>query len=80
MPIIGNLNHFYGHPELWDIFIKWRKEYGDIYTYWFGEQPVVAINDFKTIIETFGKDGSTYEDRPIDKEFMKVIGCKKDNH
>lgn len=36
------------------------------YTYWFGELPVVAVTSYKTIIETFQKDGDAYAGRKTD--------------
>ena len=68
---------FYFNTKHWEIFIDWRKKYGDVYTYWSGEQPVVSVNDYDTIVETFIKDGTSYEGRIDEKEFNDVfIGGK----
>uniref|UniRef100_A0A914PN03 Cytochrome P450 n=1 Tax=Panagrolaimus davidi TaxID=227884 RepID=A0A914PN03_9BILA len=46
---------------------KWKKEYGDIHTIWFGDQAIVTLHDIPTILETFVKDGETYAGRPRQK-------------
>lgn len=45
------------------IYAKWRQQYGDVYTYWMGDLPIVAVTDYKTIMETFQKDGDAYAGR-----------------
>lgn len=73
MPLIGNLHSFYKYPKNVDLLLKWRKQYGDVFTYWFGGIPVISINDYDTLVETVQKDGTTYEDRPEMKEFIEVF-------
>uniref|UniRef100_A0A914QHS1 Cytochrome P450 n=1 Tax=Panagrolaimus davidi TaxID=227884 RepID=A0A914QHS1_9BILA len=46
---------------------KWKKEYGDIHTIWFGDRAIVTLHDIPTILETFVKDGETYAGRPHQK-------------
>lgn len=57
-----------------DLFKKWEAKYGAMYTYWFGETPVISIQDYETIIETFVKDGSAYEGRMDTGEFKDIFG------
>ena len=64
LPVLGNVVTMGLKPPP-QAFIDWRKEYGDIYTYWIGEVPHVAINDFDTINEFFVKDGETFAGRPL---------------
>ncbi|KAH7707514.1 Protein CYP-33C1 [Aphelenchoides avenae] len=40
-----------------------RRKYGDIYTIWIGEMPMVCVNDYTKIVEMFQKDGDTYANR-----------------
>ncbi|KAH7718338.1 CRE-CYP-33D1 protein [Aphelenchoides avenae] len=44
-------------------FLKWKKQYGAVYTYWLAELPVIAVNDYSKIVEMFQKDGDTYAGR-----------------
>uniref|UniRef100_A0A914QLN1 Uncharacterized protein n=1 Tax=Panagrolaimus davidi TaxID=227884 RepID=A0A914QLN1_9BILA len=37
-------------------FKKWKKQYGDLHTIWFGDMPIVTLHDAPTILETFLKD------------------------
>uniref|UniRef100_A0A915LZ60 Cytochrome P450 n=1 Tax=Meloidogyne javanica TaxID=6303 RepID=A0A915LZ60_MELJA len=52
LPIVGNLLELGKKPPGYDIFLKWREEYGPIYTYWVGEQPMVAFTEYSLINET----------------------------
>lgn len=42
------------------------------YTYWLGEQPVVAVTDYQKIIDTFQKDGAAYEGRLVSAEMDRI--------
>uniref|UniRef100_A0AC35ET93 Cytochrome P450 n=1 Tax=Panagrolaimus sp. PS1159 TaxID=55785 RepID=A0AC35ET93_9BILA len=64
LPLIGNVLSINKHG-LEKFFTGLKNDYGDIHTFWFGETPVVSINDVPTILETFVKDGETYAGRPI---------------
>uniref|UniRef100_A0A914Z805 Cytochrome P450 n=1 Tax=Panagrolaimus superbus TaxID=310955 RepID=A0A914Z805_9BILA len=44
-------------------FKKWKNQYGDLHTIWFGDKAVVTLHDAPTILETFLKDGETYSGR-----------------
>jgi hypothetical protein len=76
LPIVGNLLSLMD-PPTWKTLLRWRKKYGDLFTFWMGEHPIVTLNDYKTIYETFQKDGSTYENRTIFPEFDEVFRSKQ---
>lgn len=44
------------------------------YTYWMGEMPIVAVNDYKKIIETFQKNGDAYAGRTWLHEWSEYLG------
>ena len=71
-PLIGNvIPMFTNAPE--DVYIKWRKQFGDVFTYWNGESPVVAVCGYESIMDTFVKDGESYIGRPDSDEFLEMV-------
>jgi cytochrome P450 len=72
LPIIGNVIPLALSPPP-DPYIKWTKQYGDIYTVWLGEMAVVCVSDSKTIYDTFVKDGDTYAGRAQMGEWLEVV-------
>ncbi|KAI6183427.1 (pine wood nematode) hypothetical protein [Aphelenchoides bicaudatus] len=63
LPIIGNFHSFWWKQRWEHKFLEWRSQYGNVYTYWFGFNPIIAINDYKTAHDLFVKDGETFADR-----------------
>lgn len=63
-PLIGNVLEIAKKGSAENAFLDWKRRYGPIYTYWAGETPLVAVADYKLIIETFHKDGDAYAGRP----------------
>lgn len=51
-------------------YIAWSKEYGDIFTFWFGERAVIAVSSYEKIVEYFQKRGEQFQDRPDDRNLM----------
>uniref|UniRef100_A0A914YVV9 CYtochrome P450 family n=1 Tax=Panagrolaimus superbus TaxID=310955 RepID=A0A914YVV9_9BILA len=63
LPLIGNglaLKNHNGEKAI----LSWMAKYGNIFTIWLGENPVVLIFNVKTMNETFIKDGETFAGRP----------------
>ncbi|KAI6219424.1 (pine wood nematode) hypothetical protein [Aphelenchoides besseyi] len=59
--------------ERWeDKFLEWSKKYGNIHTYFLGNMPVIAVNDYETMVELFVKNGDDFTERAptevLDKE------------
>uniref|UniRef100_A0AC34F9A3 Cytochrome P450 n=1 Tax=Panagrolaimus sp. ES5 TaxID=591445 RepID=A0AC34F9A3_9BILA len=63
LPLIGNLLSLKGNNGEKAMY-EWKKKYGDFFTVWFGENPVVLIGDAPTMYETFVKEGEAYAGRP----------------
>ncbi|KAI6170700.1 (pine wood nematode) hypothetical protein [Aphelenchoides bicaudatus] len=69
-PIFGHGLEIYRCERWEDRLLEWKKQYGSIYTYWLGPIPVITVNDYKTAVEMFVKDGESYSDRYI---MMQII-------
>uniref|UniRef100_A0A915ED05 CYtochrome P450 family n=1 Tax=Ditylenchus dipsaci TaxID=166011 RepID=A0A915ED05_9BILA len=72
-PILGNLPEIGANPPGYDTYLKWRQEYGPIFTYWLGEKPTVAIAEYSLMNETIVKDGDSYADRDFFNEWLYLI-------
>ncbi|KAI6172740.1 (pine wood nematode) hypothetical protein [Aphelenchoides besseyi] len=65
--------------ERWEYkFLEWTNKYGKIHTYFLGNMPIVAINDYDTMIELFVKNGDDFTERApselLDKEVRESSG------
>lgn len=60
------------NPPGIEAYKNWRKKYGNVYTYWMGELPVVCVADYQVINETFIKDSETYAGRPDFTDFLEI--------
>lgn len=76
LPLIGNALSLGFEKPPYDVLLKWKDQYGPVYTYWFGELPVVAVNDFNIIKETFIKDGDAYAGRNFFTNFQQILRGK----
>uniref|UniRef100_A0A914H2L1 Unspecific monooxygenase n=1 Tax=Globodera rostochiensis TaxID=31243 RepID=A0A914H2L1_GLORO len=72
LPLIGNLHSFQRTmPE--QRFLQWRHEYGDVFTFWMGETPVVCVVDYAKIMANFQKDGDAFAARHVPIEYETAI-------
>jgi cytochrome P450 family 35 len=39
------------------MFLKWKRKYGKIFTYWVGELPIVSVSDYDLAVKLFVKEG-----------------------
>ena len=63
LPIIGNVHQLMKYERFETKLLEWRNEYGNVYTYFMGPIPVVSVNDYKTAVDMFVRDGANFEDR-----------------
>ncbi|KJH40170.1 hypothetical protein DICVIV_13898 [Dictyocaulus viviparus] len=77
LPIVGNLHVMLQHEPGYTAYEMWRKQYGPIYTYWIGSYPFVMVSDYKTIKDTFIKDGDAYSGKFIFNEIIKQYRVQK---
>ncbi|KAH7702473.1 Protein CYP-33C5 [Aphelenchoides avenae] len=73
-PLIGNGLDLGPNTDWHETFKKWRRKYGDVYTIWFGEMPVVCADDYRTIIDAYQRDGDAHSDRlKSTSEFHELV-------
>ncbi|KAI6195077.1 Unspecific monooxygenase [Aphelenchoides besseyi] len=73
LPVIGNAHSFVNTERWEDQFLKWREEFGPIYTYWLGPMAIVSVNDYELMQRMFVHDGDTYADRAPTEAFDNLI-------
>ena len=56
LPLLGNLGSLAGGRPRYDVFIEWRKKYGDVFTFWLSESPMVMVCDYNLIHNAFVKE------------------------
>ncbi|KAK6020412.1 hypothetical protein OSTOST_13934 [Ostertagia ostertagi] len=78
LPLLGNLHTIFAHEPGYGAFEMWRKKYGPVYTYWIGNIPFVMVSDYKTLKETFVKDGDAYIGKFHFEETTKEYRGKSD--
>lgn len=62
-PIVGNLLDM-GVTDVREKFLQWHKQYGPIFTVWFGINPQIYVTGFEEINQIFVKNGDKFIDRP----------------
>ncbi|XP_048239862.1 cytochrome P450 2J3-like [Haliotis rufescens] len=76
LPLIGNLLSLSG-GDVRHIFQKLRKQYGDVFSLYFGNKLVIVFNGYETLKEAFVKYGDNFSDRPkglMYDEYTKRMG------
>jgi hypothetical protein len=79
LPFIGNLLQLIGADTPEVALLKWRRQYGPVFTYWLGNLPVVAIADYQKMVETVVKDADNYVDRqnfPFEQSFRGAASLR----
>jgi hypothetical protein len=56
--------------------LKWRKQYGNVYTFWQGRKPIIFITEFQLINDMFVKDSENYVRRGVEEEFLVQVQGK----
>ncbi|XP_073428357.1 cytochrome P450 2J2-like [Dendrobates tinctorius] len=74
-PFIGNLwtIRFNMHP---DTFIKLTKLYGNMYTVWIGETPLIILNGFKAVKNAIVSHSEEFSGRPVTSFMADVTHAK----
>ena len=69
LPVLGTLP-FLG-ADVREPLRRLTKDYGDIFTVYFGSQRVIILNSYEAIKEAFVKKGNAFSGRPKDLFLMK---------
>ena len=62
LPILGSAPFLIGDPR--KVFTDLYKKYGNMYTVYLGNTPIVVLNGYSTIKECFLKRGGQFSARP----------------
>ncbi|KAI6184682.1 Cytochrome P450 33C9 [Aphelenchoides bicaudatus] len=73
IPFFGNVFSMVKVERFEYKFLEWKKQYGNVYTYWVGNTPVVAVNDYNLAVKTFVKNGELFANRGEDTDFQKYV-------
>ena len=73
LPVLGNTLSLAKNPPGYEPMLRWRKKYGPVFTFWFGNNPAICVADYKTIKETMLDDGETYSGRSTLDDLIKLV-------
>ena len=76
IPLLGNLLSLHGQDSK-KVFQQLRKQYGDVFSIYFGSQLVIVINGFESIKNAFVRRGDDFSSRPhnfLTDELSKNLG------
>ena len=71
VPLIGNLYDV--DTDIRKFLRRYRKQYGDIYSLYFGNKLVIVISGYSHLKEAFVKNGEIFSDRPKGYDIVKEI-------
>ena len=71
LPILGQL--YAVEPDMRNFLRKYRKQYGDIYSLYFGNKLVIFIAGYDKLKEAFVKNGTMFSYRPKDDTIIDKI-------
>ncbi|CCD67437.1 CYtochrome P450 family [Caenorhabditis elegans] len=63
LPVIGNMWSMMRNNSGVECFRQWTKDFGDVYTFWFGTKPYIVVSSYKRLKEAFILDGDTFADK-----------------
>ncbi|KAI6227673.1 (pine wood nematode) hypothetical protein [Aphelenchoides fujianensis] len=73
LPALGNSLSLAACSRYEEKFLEWRDAYGPLYTYWLGEQPIVAVCDADLAKRMFVDNGGDYVGRPTGANFQRYV-------
>ena len=73
LPFFGNTLTLMRRPPGEDVFLEWRQQFGNIYTFWLGETPIVCIAEFGKIVEHYQRGGEPFAGRHVIESYERII-------
>uniref|UniRef100_A0AC34Q533 Cytochrome P450 n=1 Tax=Panagrolaimus sp. JU765 TaxID=591449 RepID=A0AC34Q533_9BILA len=73
LPILGNTLALALNPPGYEPFLQWKKKFGSVYTFWFGNNPAVCLADYKIIKETIIDNSETFSARSTLDDLIQVV-------
>ncbi|KAI6234756.1 (pine wood nematode) hypothetical protein [Aphelenchoides fujianensis] len=71
LPFYGNVIAL-NRSRRWEFqFLDWKRKFGAIYTYWVGELPIVAVNDYRLCVRLFVEQADAFADRCAPEHFLR---------
>ncbi|KAI1721902.1 cytochrome p450 domain-containing protein [Ditylenchus destructor] len=61
--LAGNMSHILLNPNIDKLFLRWRQQYGGIFTFWMGPIPMVMVADVDTMKKYFVRHGDVFSGR-----------------
>ncbi|KAK0412105.1 hypothetical protein QR680_006039 [Steinernema hermaphroditum] len=67
LPLLGNahqivIGQIFG-KTIRDLMLEWKKEYGNVITFWLGPSPTVCVLDYDLAVQTYVKNGDAHVGR-----------------
>jgi cytochrome P450 family 33 len=53
--------------------LEWRQKYGNIFTFWLGETPIVCIAEYGKIVEHYQRGGESFAGRHAIEAYERII-------
>ncbi|KAI6238913.1 (pine wood nematode) hypothetical protein [Aphelenchoides fujianensis] len=71
-PLAGNAIAVYSAERPETVLAEWKKQYGDVFTFWAGYIPIVTVNSLPLMQEMFVKD-DRFDDKQTLDSFTKLV-------
>lgn len=74
LPLFGNtLALIQGRPGGYDVFQRWIREFGPVFTIWLGKHPIVIVTDLALMKRTFMSGGGVGKNEFLGRGFIDEI-------
>uniref|UniRef100_A0A7E4V6Z0 Cytochrome P450 n=1 Tax=Panagrellus redivivus TaxID=6233 RepID=A0A7E4V6Z0_PANRE len=73
LPFVGNTLSLGIEPPGYAAFLRWRKTYGPVYTFWLGTDATVCLSDWASIKESVIDKGELFVERKTLEDLVYII-------
>lgn len=57
-------------------FLRWNRKYGNVYTFWNGDKPIVYVTGYDAMVKAFKTQGHATAGRWQVRDFYKIVAGK----